>query len=230
MGSRRGDEVGIWVVRFPRSTSHTSTLSVDFICRLPDNKTDLDDSVTAIADGALLLCTDKNNEDLIWSKQKTCLLFEESPLPWPKMDNRFKKLTPLRNRLNPKARRIFKTVEAKAPAAQILTEMLGVVCHREYFELWGIKRICVWGRWRSGVYDASCGGWEYPIHRNYNPSTVQMDADSLDIPVASPPKWLCFGKYCANADSIASLWVGAGGHFVGGMKWRVQISGDISQS
>jgi hypothetical protein len=56
-----------------------STFKTYFICRFPDNKTELFDCVKAIADGALTLVTNKVSnpeKHVCWSKQRACFLFE----------------------------------------------------------------------------------------------------------------------------------------------------------
>ena len=53
--------------------------STSFRCRYPDNRTEMLDSVTAIADGCLKIVTDKASNPgnfSIWSRQHACLLFE----------------------------------------------------------------------------------------------------------------------------------------------------------
>ena len=64
---------------FPINSFNSRSCQTYFKCRLADNETDKLDSVTAIADGAFVIHTDKvGNSDKsgLWSRQKTCLLFE----------------------------------------------------------------------------------------------------------------------------------------------------------
>lgn len=64
---------------FPIDPFNSRSCETYFKCRLPDNKIDKLDNVTAIADGAFLIVTDKvNNSERsgIWSKQRACLLFD----------------------------------------------------------------------------------------------------------------------------------------------------------
>lgn len=63
----------------PIDSFNSRSCQTYFKCRLPDNETDKLDSVTAIADGAFVIHTDKvGNSDKsgLWSRQKACLLFE----------------------------------------------------------------------------------------------------------------------------------------------------------
>jgi len=68
------------------NSSNDRSRTLDFKCRLPDNKTTKSDFVKGIADGAFVPFTDKKSPNTTnsaeWDLQTACLLFEVSlPLP-----------------------------------------------------------------------------------------------------------------------------------------------------
>jgi hypothetical protein len=99
---------------------------------------ELMDYVVAIADGALTLVTSKTNSPekyCLWSKQKALSPIRSIPSYPLTTDHQAKKLDVTTRQLKKLGEDYIADTEARKKAAQILAEMLGLVCHREYFEI-----------------------------------------------------------------------------------------------
>lgn len=135
---------GLCTVFFTQTYSSNSRADpTSFTCLLPDNQTNnintvRKDRVIANSDGALIIKTNKKDGGagrLIWDKQKTAIAFEvTSSLSKNMIDKKAKKIShEFLTAIKSQEQNIPKAM-ANTRAAQMYAEMLGIVCHPEYYQ------------------------------------------------------------------------------------------------
>ena len=123
--------------------SNSRANPTSFMCLLPDNQTNntntvRKDRVIANSDVALIIKTNKKDGGagrLIWDKQKTAIAFEvTSSLSKNMIDKKAKKIShEFLTAIKSQEQNISKAM-ANTRAAQMYAEMLGIVCHPEYYQ------------------------------------------------------------------------------------------------